>query len=152
MRSKILGAAALTAVLLLGACGDAGDGGGSAAGSSDQPSVRVEAPADGAKVTDPFTVSLSSSEPLGPTDTGEHHVHLYYDGSDKDYDVVEADSFEVGDLAPGEHTIVASLRNADHSDAGAEDEITVTVKAAKGTTEGEGENDTGDGDGNGYDY
>ncbi|MGH3371636.1 MAG: hypothetical protein ACRDPR_16715, partial [Nocardioidaceae bacterium] len=56
-------------------------------------------------------------------------VHLCFDGEDcsTEYSLVYGDTFEIDDLAPGDHTIEASLRNADHSDAGETDTITVTV-------------------------
>jgi len=51
------------------------------------------------------------------------------DGADCDteYSIVYGNTFEVADLPPGEHTIEALLRNADHSDAGVTDTVTVTV-------------------------
>jgi hypothetical protein len=145
-RSKLF--AALLVLSLGAACGggsaasDTGGGGADGEGLS----VAVDKPADGATVSVPFTVELSSSVPLGTTDTGRHHVHLYYDGDaeSEDYDVVESNTYEVDKLPPGEHTILASLRNADHSPAGAETEITITVETSQNVKEGTGENDTGD--------
>lgn len=84
---------------------------------------------EGARVSSPFTLSVDASVTLDDPSTGEHHVHLCFDGADCDteYQLVYGNTFDVGDLPPGEHTIEASLRNADHSDAGVSDEITVTV-------------------------
>lgn len=61
------------------------------------------------------------------------------------------DTFEVSGLSPGEHTIEASLRNADHTDAGPSDEITVIVGDGGGTGS-DGENDSNEDTGGGFDY
>jgi len=146
-RLRLFAAVAALALVAL-ACGEEGssnDGGG-AAGGGGGPTVEITAPEDGAEVGATFTVEFSSSEDLGPIDTGAHHVHLWFDGDDSNYEVVEATSFEVSGLSPGDHEVTASLRNADHTPAGAEDTITVTLTAGAGTGEGEKENDTG------YDY
>ena len=127
-------AIAVLAVSMVGAAcaGSAGAGGG------DGPlSLRITSPADGAKISQPLTVSFDSSEPIGDPSTGLHHVHLCFDGEscDTEYTLVFADTFEVSGLAAGSHTIEASLRNADHSSAGAEDRISVTVtNGASGST------------------
>lgn len=144
-------AAAAGAALALTACGG-GSGDDAAAGGSGG-DLAIEAPADGADVSSTFTVELSSAEELGPPESGAMHVHLYYDGDDESYDVVTSDSFEVEGLGPGEHTIEASLRHADHSAAGAEDRVTVTVSEGGGTGgggTGGGGYGTGGGNGGGY--
>jgi len=92
-----------------------------------QPSLEIDEPMDGTRVQAPFNVGFSSSEDLGTVESGASHVHLWIDGKEDDYVVIEGDSFEIGDISPGEHTITVSLRNSDHSEAGAGDEITVTV-------------------------
>jgi hypothetical protein len=81
-------------------------------------------------VKQPFTVQIATSEKLGPTSSGEDHVHLYFDGSQSNYDVCTSSSCQVSGLSPGKHTIEASLRHADHSDAGPKDSITVVVGGA----------------------
>jgi hypothetical protein len=132
--------------LLAAACSDAN------AGSGDT-SMTITAPEDGAEVSTPFTLTVDASVALDEPSTGEHHVHLCFDGADCDaeYQLVYGTTFEVGDLPPGEHMIEASLRNADHSDAGLTDEITVTVSGAGGAgTDGGGTGDTGGKDGPGY--
>ena len=136
----LLAAAALSSA----ACGSESSPSQAGAGSEDM-TVAIESPDDGAEVPGSFTVELSSSEELGPPESGKMHVHIYYDGNEDDYDVVETDSYEVSDLSSGEHTIQASLRNADHSPAGPEDEISVTV-----TGGGEGDEEEDGGDGGGY--
>ncbi|MFD7022459.1 hypothetical protein [Promicromonospora sukumoe] len=156
-RSARLAAGATLSLLLLAGCGSGGGiGGGYGGGGSDQGgsggsssstesggsgsssgsgggggiTLKITSPDDGATVDVPFTVDLSSSVPLGPTESGKHHVHVYFDGEDQQYLVVEGDSVQVTDLPAGEHEIDASLRNADHSAAGVETHIDVTVGAA----------------------
>ena len=134
---------AVTAIALLAAaCGGADEGATTATGEGGM-TLSITAPDDGGEVSLPFTVEFDSSEELGPTDDGVHHVHIYWDGDDSEYTVVEADNIEVTEAPEGEHTLNASLRNADHSPAGVETEITLTVGPG-------GDSDTGD-DG-GIDY
>jgi hypothetical protein len=143
-------AAGFAALLLLASCGGGGStdtasgGGGDHAGDM---TLTIDSPADGDEVEAPFTLQFSSSEELGPTDSGAFHVHVYYDGNEDEYEVVESDSFEVTDLSPGPHTISASLRHADHSDTGVEATIDVTVAGGGG-----GGSDKSDDSGGGYDY
>lgn len=126
---RFLALAALVATVA-GACG--GDGATGAGGGEEDLSIDIQEPADGDEVAIPFTLEFSSSEEIGSTDTGKHHIHVWYDGNEDEYEVVEEESFEVTELSSGEHTITASLRNADHSAAGAEDEIKVTVTGGGG--------------------
>lgn len=126
---RLAAGAALTALLAAG-CGGGGDqGGGGQATGPDGMTLEITAPEDGGTVEAPFTVELASSEELGPTESGAHHVHVFFDGDDAEYLVVEGESVEVTDLPEGEHVVNASLRNADHSPAGVETEVTVTVGA-----------------------
>ena len=120
---------AITMVVV--ACADA------VGGDAEDPSISVASPADGATVSVPFEVQLDASVPIGQPETGNHHVHLYFDtGTDAaDYDIVYGTTWQVTrDLAPGEHTIIAALANPDHSLAGPTQEINVTVS-------GEGDGD-----------
>jgi hypothetical protein len=137
MTRRLIGPA-LGVVLLLAACGESG---GDAAAGEEGMTLEIVAPEDGAEIGLPFTVELESSEELGPPEEGVHHVHVYFDGNDSEYEIVEAETWDVTTIqAPaGEHTLHASLRNADHSPAGVETEITVTV--------GQGGTDGGDDDG-----
>jgi hypothetical protein len=150
-------------------CGAADDGGSGGGGG---PSVQLVQPTDGATLHVPFTLTVDSSEELGTTDEGLHHVHLYFDGNDQSYEVIEspageeieidADSPALEGIGSGEHTLEVSLRNADHSAAGAEDEVEVTIAGGGGTTSGTsddtGSDDSGSDDSGGgsdtptYDY
>jgi hypothetical protein len=93
-------------------------------------------PADGATVTVPFTIKVRSSVPLGPTESGRHHVHIWFDANENDYQVVESDSLQVTDLPAGQHTVHVSLRNANHSPAGADTQTTVVVGDRDGAPAG----------------
>jgi hypothetical protein len=94
--------------------------------------LTIAEPTDGATVPSTFTVRVDSSVPLGPPSTGDDHVHLCFDGAscDTEYKLVYGNTFQVSGLTPGQHTIQASLRNADHSAAGPTDSITVTVEGS----------------------
>jgi hypothetical protein len=149
LQQRVLGW--LILVALVGAsCGGGDDGGGSGGGAGGGGGFGIAAPEDGAEVSSTFSLEISSDEELGAPDTGLHHVHVWYDGNANDYTVVESSTFEVNGLESGEHTITASLRNADHSEAGAEDEITVTVGGGAGGGGG-GQDKDGGGDDN-YNY
>jgi hypothetical protein len=137
----------LAVALLAAACGSEAS---VASGGDDGMEVSIDEPSDGAEVTTPFTVEVSSNEEIGPEDTGLHHVHVFFDGNDDEYQVVTSESVEVEDLAPGDHTIGVSLRNADHSPAGAEAEISVTVVEGEGG--GTGGSEDPDRTDDGYDY
>ncbi|HEX6578578.1 MAG TPA: hypothetical protein VF082_09420 [Jiangellaceae bacterium] len=140
--SKRLRMSAAAAALVLGVSACAGDDGDDAAttsgGGDGGTSVEILQPADGDTISVPFTLEVDSSEELGTTDTGLHHVHIFFDGDDSNYEVIEddnrepreitADSPAVEGLEPGEHVLNISLRNADHSPAGAEAEVTVNVE------------------------
>jgi hypothetical protein len=133
------------------ACGSNNSGDGQSAGGGVKAAAggsgfSISAPADGAQVKQPFTVQISSSEKLGPTSSGSDHVHLYFDGSQSNYDVCTSTSCQVSGLSPGKHTIQASLRHADHSDAGPKDSITVVVGGGGGSSGGS----SGGGGGGGY--
>lgn len=141
----LVAGAALT-VLLAAGCGGGGTGGGGGGDGAGAGGMTLEitSPADGDSVEVPFTVEVASSEELGPIETGAHHVHVFFDGDDEEFLVVEGESVEVTDLPEGEHVVNASLRNADHSPAGVETEVTVTV--------GAGGAGSGSGDDGGVDY
>jgi hypothetical protein len=132
------------------ACGDDSSGG---SGGEDL-SISVTSPADGAVVGEEFEVDVDTSVPIGETDTGRHHVHLYFDGetAEGEYDIVYDVPFTVTrSLSPGEHTVEAVIANADHSTTDARQEFTVTVdpSAAGGGgtgSGGEGEPTTSDPD------
>jgi hypothetical protein len=113
------------------------NGSSSAAGGGGE-TLAIAMPADGAKVSEPFTVTVDASVPLGDPSTGDDHVHLCFDGGscDSEYTLVYGDTFQVDNLSSGQHTIEASLRHADHSAVGPTDMITVTVTGGAGTTTG----------------
>lgn len=119
-------AARAVIALVVSACTGGGAG-------SDDLTLTVVAPADGAEVSIPFDVEVASNVPLDAPETGNHHVHLYFDTdiSSPDYDLVYGTTWQVTrELTPGEHTIIASLRNPDHSDAGPNQTFSITVGEA----------------------
>lgn len=126
-RVRLLGVAgALFALALIAtACSSAGasTGGGM--------TLKISSPTDGATVSEPFKVTFDSSVPLGKPTTGDHHVHLCFDGGSCDElsqsVIAYGNSVMVSNLSPGMHTIEASLRNADHSDTGVSATISVDV-------------------------
>lgn len=118
--------------LLLAACNA---GTGADAGAGGDLTLSIATPADDDEVVAPIEIQLESSVPLGAPETGNHHVHLYFDTdiSSAEYQMVYGDSAEVDrELTPGEHTLIASLRNADHSDAGPSHSISVMVTGEGG--------------------
>ncbi len=138
-----IAALALALVLLATACGKKSNSG------SGSLTVSISSPTDGASVSEPFTLKVDSSVPLGEPSTGDHHVHLCIDGAscDQTYKLVYANSFEVTGLSAGKHTLEVSLRNADHSAAGPTDTVTITVSG--GATGSPTASPTG---GGGYSY
>lgn len=124
LRTLAVHGGAAVALVTLAACGSGSDGSGSGDGS---PHVTITSPSDGAHVGTSFDVSWDSSVKLGPTDTGRDHVHVFVDGKSNDYTVVGGNDFTLKGLSPGEHTVNVTLQHADHSPAGAEDEVKVDV-------------------------
>jgi hypothetical protein len=126
---RMLAVLALVTPVASAACDStSGSGSGSAGGLA----VSVISPAEGAQVTAPFTVKVQASVPLGPTGSGKHHVHVYFDDHEDDYTIVESDTGEIVSAPAGEHTLHVSLRNANHSPAGAEASIKVVVGGTPG--------------------
>lgn len=126
MEIRKFSAAALVAIAMValsGACSS--DGAGS--GGSGKPSLSISRPAAGSTVTLPFTVQFTSNEQLGATSTGLDHVHLYFDDHSDRYLIVESTSVQVTDAPAGQHVMHLSLRNANHSPAGAEAQLTLTI-------------------------
>lgn len=149
--------AALLAPIVLVACGNRDDAGG-------ESSISITEPTQDAKVTLPFTVKVDAGVPLGPTESGEHHVHLWLDKDAENYLVVESDTATVSPgmkatlsgkplgLAPGKHVIHISLRNANHSAAGAETEIPIELGSGTGPAPSSAPPQSSEppGNGNGY--
>ena len=133
------------ALLAAAACGDDSTAGASGGGGA--PEISIESPADGDEVTLPLKVEVSTSVDIGPEESGKDHWHLFVDGEELEYTVEPSSEAMLDDLSRGEHTINATLQHADHSSAGASDEITVTVTGgAIGDDEDESGTDPG------YDY
>jgi hypothetical protein len=128
-------ALALALASVAGACDAYAQGGAGGSNGGGDLTVSIAAPADGAEVSIPFEVTLESNVALGSPESGNHHVHLFFDTDtdSTDYEIVYGTTVQVSrELAPGEHTIIASLRNADHSDAGSSQTITFVVSGTGG--------------------
>jgi hypothetical protein len=129
--------AAVAVALVVAACATgagspygAADGAVAAGGDAGTATIGFASPSDGAAVSIPFDVTLTSSVALGEPETGNHHAHLYFDTEPggADYDIVYGGSWQVTrPLSPGEHTITVALANPDHSLAGPTDQIQVAV-------------------------
>ena len=143
--------AVVSAVLFIAAGCSAGSASGSGGGGSG-PSLKIVEPASGASVGASFTVRVQASESLGTQASGKHHIHVWFDDNANDYQVVEADHVQIesGRLPAGEHVIHASLRNANHSPAGAETQETVTVTSGGPPAPAASPNPPDDGGGYGY--
>jgi len=121
-RVPLLAACAL--LLALGACDSTG---GAPAGDD---TLSILEPSSGATVSTPFTVRVKTSDALGTTETGNHHIYIWFDGNEAKHQISYSDTARVTDLPDGAHKMTVSLRNADHTDAGARVEIPITVGAA----------------------
>ncbi|RZU76188.1 hypothetical protein EV384_4818 [Micromonospora kangleipakensis] len=122
MRLKIAIGAAMLATLA--ACTGTN---GATGGDSGKLSVIVAEPVSGATVSIPFTVKVDSSVPLGSSESGQHHVHIWFDDNETDYLIVESNTTQITDAPSGQHTMHVSLRNANHSPAGAEATTPITI-------------------------
>jgi hypothetical protein len=122
LRRLAPGAAAVLLATLTACSGSEG----TAANGGDL-SLSIVEPVSGATVAVPFSVKLESSVPLGPTESGRHHVHIWFDNNEAEYVIVESDSVQITDAPAGQHTMHVSLRNANHSPAGEEVTTPLTI-------------------------
>jgi hypothetical protein len=143
VNTKILLAWAAAAALGLSACGGSSE---AASGGGGGPTLKIESPADGTSVQAPVTLKFSSSEAIGPEDSGKDHVHVVIDGKTNEYTVVTSSPYQIKNLPAGKHTIGVTLQHADHSSAGASAKVDVNV------TSGSGGGSGGPGGGGGYGY
>jgi hypothetical protein len=158
-RARMLAVLGATVLVAAGCGSDTADAGSTGSGSSGDASktVTIKEPTDGASISIPFTLSVDSVEELGTTDSGKHHVHLFFDGNDSNYEVIESESMEitkdspaVKGLSSGEHDLDISLRNADHSAAGFDTSIKVNVTGGAGGGDQPTDDGGGAGGGGGY--
>lgn len=145
-RRRLATTASVLALLSAAACSTAS---GNSSGTSGEPKVTITSPQDGATVTVPFTLEFNTGVPIGPTDSGMDHVHVFADGQTNNYEVVTAPRTTISNLSPGKHTIGVTLQHADHSPAGAQAQITVTVS---GGSPGGGSGGSSGGGSGGYGY
>lgn len=129
-RSVVMGTGAAM-LLALSACSSGGSGGyggsGGGGGGGSGATISITAPKDHATVSEPFTLTVRSSEAMGPTDSGKDHFHLTFDGNAQDYTVETKPSVMINNLKPGQHRIKVTLQHADHSPVGPAAQVTVTV-------------------------
>jgi hypothetical protein len=108
------------------------------AASADDMTIHVTRPANGAVVPRSFTVRVASNVPIGPPDTGRHHIHLYWDGEREEgkYDIVYKKTFKKTGLSPGVHMLDAVIANADHSTTSTHEQLQLTVRKGTKATAG----------------
>lgn len=140
---KMLTATGLACTVLgLSGCGSDSQ---AASGNGGRPTLSIQAPSDGANVKLPITLKFTTSEDIGPTDSGKDHVHVFVDGKTNEYTVVTSTTYQIKSLPMGRHVIGVTLQHADHSPAGASAQVNVNV------TGGSSSDSTGGGNG-GYVY
>jgi hypothetical protein len=89
--------------------------------------VSVTSPGEDDVVSLPFEVTLEASVTLGTSDAGLHHVHIWFGDALDSYMVVEGNAGEVTSAPQGAHVMHVSLRNADHTDTGAETSVPLVI-------------------------
>src|SRR5262245_52411308 len=96
----ILAAAFALSVVAVACSNNASAGGGG-------DTLAITSPTNGAKVGEPFTLTVASNQALGDPSTGDDHVHLCFDGASCDsgsYQIVYGDSAQVKGLTPGQRS------------------------------------------------
>ncbi|MGW0228015.1 hypothetical protein ACWDWO_06865 [Actinopolymorpha singaporensis] len=151
-----IGAAALLVATACGHAGQATTSTDNGSGDKQQPAkIRILSPAEGASVKVPFTLKFDPGVPIGPTDSGKDHVHVFVDGKTNEYTVVTKTSYQIKNLPAGKHTVGITLQHADHSPVGPKARISVTVtngSAKKGGSDGSGKKGGANDGGGGYGY
>lgn len=153
--TRSLKAAVLAAgmALVAAACGDDGGSADVAAADGDgEFTLEIVSPSDGDEVGLPFALEFSTDAEIGPPDSGLHHVHVFVDGDMENFEIVDAETWEItadseilAGVESGERVLTVTLHTAGHEPVGATDEVTVNL------TEGGGQPPEDDG-GSGYDY
>jgi hypothetical protein len=100
--------------------------------SEPEQTVAITSPAPGTAVDVPFQVTVEASVPLGSPTDGLHHVHIWFGDELESYLVVEENVVEINYAPDGAHEMHVSLRNADHSSAGVESSIQLTISGGTG--------------------
>jgi hypothetical protein len=95
--------------------------------TSSKYTLAVSEPGTSSEVTVPFMVKVKTNVRLGTPASGDFHVHLYFDDNVNHYIVLTSDTSQVTDAPAGVHVMHLSLRNANHSAAGVETSIQVTI-------------------------
>jgi hypothetical protein len=95
--------------------------------SSAKPTLAVSEPGTSAAVSVPFIVKVSTNVRLGTPASGDYHVHVYFDDDVNQYIVMTGDTTQITSAPAGVHVMHLSLRNANHSAAGVETSIQVTI-------------------------
>jgi len=145
-RAAALIAAFGALALVAAACSNGGGTKTSAASGSSTP-VTITSPAAGANVGESVTVKMDLGFPIGTPDTGRQHIHLHVDGSSQ-YTIAYK-ATQTLHLSPGQHTIVAVVANADHSET-KEHSRPVAVEVAAGASSSGGASTTAATGGSGY--
>ncbi|GAA4497108.1 hypothetical protein GCM10023191_040090 [Actinoallomurus oryzae] len=144
---KMLTATGLACTVLgLSGCGPDSQ---ASSGNAGKPTLSIQAPSDGANVELPITLKFTTSEDIGPTDSGKDHVHVFVDGKTNEYTVVTSTTYQIKSLPMGRHIIGVTLQHADHSPAGASAQVSVNVT---GGSSGGGSSDSTGGGNGGYGY
>ena len=94
--------------------------------------VEIVSPGAGEVVSLPFDATFESSVPLGTSDAGLHHLHVWFGDDEDAYQVVEGNVAEITIAPDGEQEMHVSLRNPDHSEAGVETSTSIVISG--GTT------------------
>jgi hypothetical protein len=97
--------------------------------STDAPTVRIVQPAEPVIYGSAVTVTIVSNN--FDVNAAGRHWHLWVDGQ---LEGMVYQPTAIIDLAPGVHTLCASLGNTDHADIGMPDGVIITVQAAQAGT------------------
>jgi hypothetical protein len=119
-RYSLAAVIALLAVTMPAACTQ------EVAGSS-RATLAVSEPGTSSSVSVPFTLKVVTNVRLGDPSSGDYHVHVYFDDHVNEYIVMTSPSTQVTKAPAGAHVMHLSLRNANHSAAGVETSIALTI-------------------------
>lgn len=107
-------------------------------------SLEVLAPTTGDVLSVPFEVTVEVSVPIGPPESEDHHVHVWFGIAQDDPIFLFETTMAVTEAPEGDQTMWVQVHTAEHEPVGEEVAVELTIEGGSGAG--------ADDDDGGYDY